>query len=249
MPLVSLSQITSPLVLQAHDYWQGKRRDGLLPSRANIDPAEIPRLLPNVLLSEISLSPFEVRYRLMGTEAAAMNNLDLTGKTLHFGIPTTRWQHYWAKAYLQSLREGAVFGIDSYEYRDRGYLRFEWCCRRWPAMGEASSLLRDRGLFTTRRRARGYNPTAKRQRLGWSSSLDHASHCTTFTPIAPPRHGCYELAGDEAGIEAAAGEQSRAPPPQHVPAPDHDAVGITHGRQSVGNDQRSSRCLQPPKAV
>ncbi|HLW28644.1 MAG TPA: PAS domain-containing protein [Kiloniellales bacterium] len=128
MPLVSLSQITSPLVLQAHDYWQGKRRDGLLPSRANIDPAEIPRLLPNVLLSEISLSPFEVRYRLMGTEAAAMNNLDLTGKTLHFGIPTTRWQHYWAKAYLQSATEKEpVFGIDSYEYRDRGYLRFEWC--------------------------------------------------------------------------------------------------------------------------
>lgn len=128
MPLIALSQVTSPLVLEAYGYWQSKRRDGLLPARADIDPLEIPRLLPYVLLSEISLSPFQVRFRLMGTEAAAMNNLDITGKTLNFDIECPEWQRYWTEAYLKTATTGEpVFGIDSYEYRNRAYLRFEWC--------------------------------------------------------------------------------------------------------------------------
>ncbi|HLS68543.1 MAG TPA: PAS domain-containing protein [Kiloniellales bacterium] len=128
MPLISLAQVTSPLVLEAHSYWASKRQDGRLPSRADIDPLDIPSLLPYVLLSEISLSPFQVRYRLMGTEAAAMNNLDLTGKTLNYNIDSPTWQRYWEKAYLMAAsHRQPVFGIDSYEYRDRAYLCFEWC--------------------------------------------------------------------------------------------------------------------------
>ena len=128
MPLICLSKVTSPLVLKAHDYWQSKQRNGLLPSRADIEPTEIPQLLPYVLLSEVSYEPFQVRFRLMGTEAAAMNNLDLTGKTLNFDIESPDWQHYWTEAYFLAASEGRpVFGIDSYEYRNRAHLRFEWC--------------------------------------------------------------------------------------------------------------------------
>ena len=128
MPLISVSQVTSPLVQTAHSYWQGKQRNGRLPARADIDPLEIPRLLPYVLLSEISYDPFQVRYRLMGTEAVAMNNLDLTGKTLNFDIECPDWQRYWAEAYFVAATQARpIFGIDSYEYRNRAYLRFEWC--------------------------------------------------------------------------------------------------------------------------
>lgn len=56
---------------EIHGYWSGKIVGGRLPSRRDIDPVEIPRLLPNLfLLDVIAGPPARYRFRLVGTRIA-----------------------------------------------------------------------------------------------------------------------------------------------------------------------------------
>ena len=80
--LIEAGQITSPRVEALHRYWQSKRSDGALPARTAIDPIEIPRLLPYLVMAEIEAAPMRVRYRLVGTQVAEDNGSDFTNRYL-----------------------------------------------------------------------------------------------------------------------------------------------------------------------
>lgn len=80
--LIDLSHVTSERVRQFHDYWRGKSTDGSPPSRAAIDPVEIPRFLPYLVIAEIDREPLRVRYRLVGTRVAEANGSDFTNRYL-----------------------------------------------------------------------------------------------------------------------------------------------------------------------
>ena len=57
-----------PEIVAIYDYWRRKApADGLLPGRRHIDPAEIPRLLPNVWLVDVVDDARRFRVRLIGT--------------------------------------------------------------------------------------------------------------------------------------------------------------------------------------
>jgi hypothetical protein len=87
--LIEAGQITSLRVEALHRYWQSKRRDGSLPTRSAIDPIEIPRLLPYLVIAEIEASPMRVRYRLVGTQVVEDNGSDFTNRYLedcHFAV-------------------------------------------------------------------------------------------------------------------------------------------------------------------
>ena len=60
-------QIQDPRLRTLLDYWDSKRRDGRLPRRADIDPLEIPSLLPHIMLIDRLAEPERFRYRLVGT--------------------------------------------------------------------------------------------------------------------------------------------------------------------------------------
>ena len=79
-----VDSIDDPLHRQMYAYWQEKRGARRLPSRADIDPTEIPRLLPNLLISEhVSEGAIERwRYRLAGTAVAAAFGRNPTGHYL-----------------------------------------------------------------------------------------------------------------------------------------------------------------------
>lgn len=65
-----------------YDYWDGKRAGRPWPSRADIDPLDIPLLLKYLLLIEIErLQPMRIRFRLVGTNFHRFFGRDLTGKT------------------------------------------------------------------------------------------------------------------------------------------------------------------------
>lgn len=71
--LVELEEITdlSPALRQAYDYWDRLRGTRAYPTRADIDPLDIPKLLSNVALIDV-LRPTDdgvpdFLYRLMGT--------------------------------------------------------------------------------------------------------------------------------------------------------------------------------------
>ncbi len=48
-------------------YWESKRAGRAMPDRANIDPAEIVRLLPNIFVCEVLDGGREYRFRIFGT--------------------------------------------------------------------------------------------------------------------------------------------------------------------------------------
>jgi hypothetical protein len=79
---IEAEQITSQRVGALHRYWQSKTREGLLPLRAAIDPTEIPRLLPFLVIAEIEASPMRVRYRLVGTQVVEDHGSDFTNRYL-----------------------------------------------------------------------------------------------------------------------------------------------------------------------
>ena len=65
-------------------YWESKRREGRMPARRDIDPIEIPGLLPQLLLLEV-LRPetgLRFRFRLAGTAFTTLVGRDVTGLCL-----------------------------------------------------------------------------------------------------------------------------------------------------------------------
>lgn len=81
-PGLSIGPIASPLIHELHDYWNAKRGGRAMPRRSDIDPSEIKRLLPYVLLGEFAGDPVRLRYRLVGTEVVAVYGIDFTGQWL-----------------------------------------------------------------------------------------------------------------------------------------------------------------------
>lgn len=77
---------TDPRLEQAYLYWRGKARDRAMPGRPDIDPTEIPKLLPDVMLVE-RLDDGRYRYRLIGTENARAHGVNATGRFLDEVLP------------------------------------------------------------------------------------------------------------------------------------------------------------------
>lgn len=69
-------------IVKALDYWKSKCADGNLPSRRDIDPTEIPTLLPWLSIVEIVAvdDQLDYRMRLEGTGVASAFERDITGK-------------------------------------------------------------------------------------------------------------------------------------------------------------------------
>ncbi|MCH2395582.1 PAS domain-containing protein [Oceanibaculum sp.] len=66
---------------QLYDYWEGKRGNRLMPARTDIDPVEIPGLLPNLILIDVERGERNrYRFRLYGTEVCANRGADLPGR-------------------------------------------------------------------------------------------------------------------------------------------------------------------------
>jgi hypothetical protein len=63
-------------------YWQSKRSNGGLPQRKDIVPAEIPQLLPHLMIIEPVDGGSDWRYRLVGTAVTHRYGFDWTGKKL-----------------------------------------------------------------------------------------------------------------------------------------------------------------------
>ena len=61
-------------------YWDGKRRGRRMPARADLDPVDIPRFLPDISLVDVVPDARKYVYRLIGTNEAAMRGRDPTGK-------------------------------------------------------------------------------------------------------------------------------------------------------------------------
>lgn len=70
---------TSPILGDALAYWREKRASRSMPRRRDIDPVEMPTLLPNLQLIEI-VPGGRFRYRLIGTALVQAFGRDYTGQ-------------------------------------------------------------------------------------------------------------------------------------------------------------------------
>jgi hypothetical protein len=93
-------------------YWDARRNGRLMPSRTDIDPAEMRDLLPNIVMVDIE-TPFRARYRLVGTKVVEFNRFDFTGRYMD----ELRWDEdgRYSRAYRKVVAEKVpLFGIDAW---------------------------------------------------------------------------------------------------------------------------------------
>jgi len=70
------------VLCRAQAYWEEKRAGRAMPSRADLDPVDIPDLLPFIILIDIVPPESRLRIRLAGTEVCNRFGMDYTGRFL-----------------------------------------------------------------------------------------------------------------------------------------------------------------------
>ncbi len=82
------------------EYWHGKRGARLMPSRADIDPLEMPEHLGWIMLTEVvrSSEAIRYRYRLIGSKITHLIGRDSTGK-------------YWDELYAPELYDATTSAL------------------------------------------------------------------------------------------------------------------------------------------
>jgi hypothetical protein len=95
--------ITDLRLQEAFDYWRRKSADKSLPSRADIDPLDIPKLLPHVMVVE-ALSSGRYRYRLVGTENTNAQGVHATGRYLDEVLPGPEYKAHVLGLYDECVR-------------------------------------------------------------------------------------------------------------------------------------------------
>lgn len=106
------------------DYWRSKLDGGRLPSRADIDPAEIPRdVLSSIYLVTVEreerLADPRYAYRLVGTRIVRTSGRDITGLTVEEAYPRPEDLAAQRRAYGQVVASGVPY-TDRYPMRIPG---------------------------------------------------------------------------------------------------------------------------------
>jgi hypothetical protein len=97
-----------PKIRALYAYWLGKRRGRPMPSRPDLDPVEIPTLLPHVFLVDVPGDGGPLVYRLSGTAVVALMGQDVTGQRVGDGtLPQHRAEV--VARYGSVAREGRPF--------------------------------------------------------------------------------------------------------------------------------------------
>jgi hypothetical protein len=87
-PLTTGSPITDARLQRGLEYWRSKAEAAgrAMPRRADIDPGEIPKLLPDIMLIDV-LPEGRYRYRLIGTANAEAHGINAKGRYLDEVLP------------------------------------------------------------------------------------------------------------------------------------------------------------------
>jgi hypothetical protein len=99
------AQLVVPEQRQLYDYWLGCGSGQDMPSRADINPAQIPRLLPYLTLVDVHEDIGRSKVRLAGTRLRDVYDCEITGlclDELDFGTQ----RDYWMAAYRHTAIDG-----------------------------------------------------------------------------------------------------------------------------------------------
>jgi hypothetical protein len=133
--LLATSEISSfksrtPILERLLSYWNKKRAGRLAPTRADIDPVEIKKLLSHIMIVDLTTDPFRVRYRLVGTEITKVSHFDFTGHFLDQLSFESGDTMDWTDCYRQVAQSGLPgFGVVHWRTGDisRRWIEFLIC--------------------------------------------------------------------------------------------------------------------------
>ena len=97
------SPITDPRLQEAFDYWRRQSAGKAMPRRVDIDPLDIPKLLPHVMVVEV-LPSGRYRYRLIGTENTDAQGVNATGRYLDEVLPGPEYKAHVLGLYDECVR-------------------------------------------------------------------------------------------------------------------------------------------------
>jgi hypothetical protein len=90
---------------ELYDYWRASAGGRPIPSRFDIDPIDIPHLLPGLSLLDAGPALEALRYRLAGTRVREIYGAEITGRTV-FEIGSRQKDSYWRAVYRQVIEDG-----------------------------------------------------------------------------------------------------------------------------------------------
>lgn len=121
-----MERISSAKAQALYQYWSDKRQSRPMPSRADIDPADIKDLLPYLLLTDVHHDPLRVHFRLVGTAVVDAAGRDMTGQWLH-EAEVAGGAEIWLRHYERLVRERApVCGCTRASLPGNDERSFEW---------------------------------------------------------------------------------------------------------------------------
>lgn len=108
------------VIEKALDYWERIRAGHPMPRRGDLDPVDIPKLLPFVMLVDVFARPLDFKFRLIGTEIDAIIADNYQGRRFstlpHMTIGNRIWGDYEAVIRTRRPLTAAVsyVGADRY---------------------------------------------------------------------------------------------------------------------------------------
>jgi hypothetical protein len=116
-------QIDHPGLREFYAYWLAKRRGKRVPARADIDPVEIHRFLPNIFMIDVIEGGARFRYRLVGTAIGDAVG-DYSGRYVDEALPPAQYETY-RQRYLRLIGELALlYEVARIVWRERPEVLF-----------------------------------------------------------------------------------------------------------------------------
>ena len=112
------SIISNELIREGYAYWLRKRGARVMPSRADLDPSELKKILSHVMLVDV-LGSHQYRYRLIGTDCVMAHGTNAVGKTLDEALKTFPYKDHVIALYDQCAGECRPLYSESLFYQNR----------------------------------------------------------------------------------------------------------------------------------
>jgi len=124
---VALGEITSPIVRAGYEYWLLKKGDKAYPSRDEIKPAEIKKLLPNVILVHVLDGGRDYQFRVVGEAISSAHGFNALNWHLdQLDAQVNGYTAMMRNLFAHLLKTGwPFFAKGSLVHIDRGYQSYE----------------------------------------------------------------------------------------------------------------------------
>ena len=117
--------MSSPLLRELRDYWLSLAAGRAIPAREDLDPLDIPRLLPNLMLVDVFDDPQRFRFRLVGTRVTELAKRDSTGRWLDASLYGDTMERVLLDLRVCADTGAPVASLDTAPYLENDWIRAE----------------------------------------------------------------------------------------------------------------------------